>query len=169
MKRWICVVFVLVLVGCSGVSSVPTQSQSVQDVMRRSGGAFSAKYAGSYSFTPCTFGHAGNFQFSGLGAGSFIHHSTESGDLTGMYNLGFCGWTGRAVLTSTLRTRNSITMQVTTGAYSESPCDATRRSVRISIVSGTGKFAHANGNGTMRLTCHSGGVYADRWSGTITF
>jgi len=76
-----------------------------------------------------------------------------------------CGWHGTATLTSKLNPSNTITanIQPFRGA---APCG---NLVFFGVTGGTGKFAHASGNGNVRFNCSSDGTYTDRWSGTLKY
>lgn len=170
MIRLISAVAVLMLVGCTAVPSVPTHVQTQGAAIQRSGGAFSASYAGSDGFNTCpTMNGSSFFNFSGSGSGSFIHSSTETGSMTVSGN---CIWNGTAVLKNSAHARNTITMNLAfssdNGVFGD-PCHPKgQKHVQFSVLSGTGKFAHATGSGTVAFACHNG-KYTDKWSGTITF
>jgi len=167
MKRWICGVAILVLVGCSTVPSVPTRPQTQAATIRTSGGPFSAQYSGNYSLKECSQTGTGRFNFNGSGSGSFIHGSTEIGNMTGNLSFRICNWKGRAELISSLHPRNSIVVLLDTTGFNQGPCGVQHS---FEVTSGTGRFAHAMGNGTVAFMCKpSKGTYTDQWSGTVSF
>ena len=172
MKRWICAVSLLVLAGCTAVPSVPTHSLAQRTALPDSGGAFSATYSGSQSLRVCNPPDGdGSFRYTGVGFGSFIRKSTESGSLLGDVHQS-CNWGGKTTITSKFHPQNSITMGLSLrGFQTGTPC-APRfgQKVMFTVLSGTGKFANATGSGTVLFTCNgNNGTYTDQWAGTITF
>jgi hypothetical protein len=174
MARWILVVVVLLVAGCSAVPSVPTHLQNAKAVIQESGGPFSATYSGSYSLRGCTSPDGdGSFKYFGVGTGSFIRKSTESGSLIGDVHQS-CKWSGKTTLTSKFHPQNTITMGLSLNGFQlGTPC-APRfaQKVMFNVLSGTGRFANATGSGTVKFTCsnsNGNGTYSDQWSGTISF
>ena len=161
MKRLICAVALLILAGCTAVPSVPTHVQSQTAAIQQSGGAFSGGYAGTYSGGGSCIAR---FSFSGSGAASFIHGSTELGSMNA--EMQTCEFVGTATITSKLHPGNTITVGL---GPSGEPCNFRTRILGVSFTvrSGTGKFRNATGSGKVKFTCGSG--YTDKWSGTITF
>jgi len=176
MIRHISIAVALLFAGCSAVPNIPThptapsQSQTVRAASPAGGGAFSATYAGSYRLTVCASPDGdGSFKFSGLGTGSFIHHSIETGMLIGDVHQS-CNWSGKVALTSRFHPQNSITMALSLrGFQSGTPCSPRfGQKVNFAVLSGTGRFARAAGSGTVVFAC-SNGNYTDQWSGAVTF
>lgn len=176
MKRSILVLASLLLAACSAAPTIPSHVQTHDAAIQRSGGslgtklvgpanggAFSASYSGQYSLTPC-----GTFKIVGSGYGSFIHKSSETGTMGIVPNMECNSWSGQATLVNTLRPRNTITVMLS--ATGTSPCTPRIGThVGFGVISGTGRFAHATGGGTIKFTCNSDGTYTDHWSGTISF
>lgn len=164
MKLWIFAVSVIVLVGCSAVPSVQTHPQIEGATIKTGGGAFSASYAGTETggFSCILNQH---FNFSGTGSATFLHASSESGDM--VWGRGFtCDLVGRATLASTNHPHSTVTVEL---EYTLPGCEPSMHPMPFRVVSGTGRFAHAKGSGTVRFSCHTGGMYNDKWSGTITY
>ena len=169
MKRWICAVSLLVTVGCSAVPSVPAHLQSQAAAIRMSGGAFGAAHSGNFTEGDCSPpGIYGHFSFSGTGSGDFIGRNLESGSMLGNVYQG-CSWSGTTKLTSLAHPRNSLSMALSLSGGE--PCPRFGgRTLFFTVMSGTGKFVHATGSGTVKLTCSfAKHTYTDEWSGTITF
>jgi hypothetical protein len=167
--RWISAVAVLVLAGCSAISSIPTHSQTATTAIQESGGRFNATYSGTSKRSRCG-GAPGYFDFSGSGMGSFIQSSTEVGSMTS--GSGNCEWNGTATFTSSLHPRNSITVALflSTSGLGNVPCHPRLNNiVKFTVASGTGRFADATGRGTVVFHCHINGNYSDDWAGSISF
>ena len=168
--RSIFVISVLVLAGCAAVPSVPTHLQMQRAAIQQS--AFSTNHSGNLNTnggcTPPDGG--GTFRFSGKGPGTFIGRNFESGSMVG-YVHESCNWSGNATLTSLAHLRNSLTVGLTLSGFQTGwPC-APRFGQRVkwTVTSGTGKFVHATGNGTVKYTCNGYSTYTDQWTGTISF
>jgi hypothetical protein len=123
------------------------------------GGSFSASYSGTFSSRSCGF-KCTTTTYSGKGRASFLLKSDESLTLTTHCVIPPCGVVGTATLVSRLHTGNSITMSV---QASPGLC------CRWSVVSGTGKFAHATGSGQWAVSYGGGNAYTDQWAGTLQF
>ena len=164
MRRLICTVALLALVGCSAVPSVPTHPQIEGAAIKTSGGAFSASYAGTETGgNSCLLSQ--HFKFSGTGSATFLHASSESGEM--VWGRGFtCDLLGRATLTSTTHPHNTVTVEL---EYNLPGCEASMHPMTFRVIGGTGRFANAKGSGSVRFSCHTGGTYSDKWSGTLTF
>lgn len=167
MVRSIAISFVLLLVGCSAVSTLPATPNHITTSLAPppAGGPFSAGYSGTHSGSgDCLFGST--FSFGGGGSASFIHGSTESGSM-GWDSGRSCAFRGRATITSTNHPSNSITVLL---GPSGAPCDTRNiHGVDFQVLSGTGRFKNASGSGAIKFKCHSGGMYTDAWSGTLQF
>ena len=172
MMRWICAVGLLLCAACSAVPSVPVHQQSRTAAIQVSGGAFSSNHSGSLNTNGGCSPPDGNgeFKFSGKGPGSFIGRNFESGSMVGDPYVG-CHWSGSATMTSSAHPRSSITVALSQIGYQSGwPCvPRFGQMVKWSISSGTGKFASAKGNGTIKFTCKGYSTYTDQWAGTITF
>lgn len=163
MTRLIPLVVISMLVGCSAVTTIPTQVQTADTTIRTSGGSFSGAYVGTESSGfNCVVNQT--FTFSGSGSASFIHNSTETGSME--WHGPGCNMVGRATITNKNHPSNSINVALT---YSAPPCERFKAGPNFTIVGGTGKFKTASGDGRVKFTCHPDGTYTDQWSGTITF
>lgn len=172
MIRLISAIGILLLAGCTAVPGVPTHLKTVNSAIQQSGGAFSASHSGNLNTNGGCVppDGSGTFKFSGKGPGSFIGRNFESGSMFGNVGVG-CNWSGSATLTSLAHPGNSLTVGLTlTGFQTGWPC-APRFGARVkwNVTSGTGKFVHATGNGTVKFTCSGYSTYTDQWSGTISF
>ena len=164
MKSWTCAAILLVLVGCASVPGVPIHLQGQGATIRSSGGPFSARYAGTETGgNLCLLNDP--FKFSGTGSATFLHATSESGSM--VWSHGFnCDLVGSATLTSSNRPHNSVTVRL---EYQLPGCERSFKGIPFTVTGGTGRFANATGNGTIRFACQSNGTYTDQWSGTITF
>ena len=151
----------------SGVSGTP----QAQSMLPSRGGAFRAAYAGTYTLGTCSaVHHNGSFQFSGTGSASFLYKSSEMGTMYSYYIPTGCGgWGGSAVLTNTRHPRDSITVSLHgRGSQYAYPCTGGQNLCSFSVTGGAGRFAHATGSGTVKMT-YNNGTYTDAWSGTLQF
>lgn len=167
MKRSACLVFALLISGCSG-AAVPPASSTGATVFEpnSSGGSFAANSDGGYHFLDCG-GTNGHFKFSGTGHASFLHRITESGHMKGKIAPPHCVWNGTATLTSRHRPKDSVTFTLgLNGSRYHNPCT---NAVGYVVKRGTGKFANASGYGTVTFSCTDSGIYLDDWSGTLNF
>ena len=164
------------IASCGGGSpSLLNQSAGVdgtsqaQSIFPARGGAFSASYSGTYTFTPCVHGKInGAFGFSGAGSASFLRKSSEMGGL-GSSNLTCGSWSGSAVLSSTRHPDDTITVSLSGGDLGHPP-PCSLGHCNFSVTAGTGRFAHATGSGTMHMSLNRGSnTYSDTWSGTLQF
>lgn len=175
-------VAVTLLGGCGQTNSTLTQSNGGMPSIARGplrpelaqspagGGAFSGGYSGSSSRTQCEShgptGQSGLFIFSGKGKVSFLGRSKESGNLYRLWIGEHYGcapfWEGAVSLTSSKYPTNTISMHLVN--ESTNPCQP----YSFTVTGGTGKFANANGSGTVTFTCGIN-TYADQWSGTLSF
>ena len=166
MVRCFALTLVLTLVGCSAVSTLPTNPGHLTGQLppRQAGGSFSGGYSGTHSGSgDCLFG--ATFNFRGRGSASFIHDSTESGSMAWSFGHS-CAFRGKATITSINHPANSITVVL---GPSGAPCGINIHGVDFQVLSGTGRFRNASGSGTVKFRCHTGGTYNDAWSGTLTF
>jgi len=133
-------------------------------------GAFSGGYSGTDSLSKCSFPWTGAFDFAGAGEISFLHGSTESGDLTQDFDdkLGCARWSGTVTLTSSNHPTNQVSISLK-GDNGRSPCG---HKLSYIVESGSGRFVGATGRGTVTIECsrHAGSsAYSDQWSGTLSF
>src|SRR4029077_1067331 len=74
IMRWVLIVAVFALAGCSSVSSVPTHLQTEKTAIQASGGSFSVTDSGNYTLSGCAPPDGnGQFHFRGSGTASFLH------------------------------------------------------------------------------------------------
>lgn len=171
MTRSIFVISALVLAGCAALPNVPTHPQIQRAAIQQGGGPFSASYSGTQSLRGCVPPDGdGSFKYIGVGFGSFIRKSTESGSLHGDVHQD-CLWSGDATITSKFHPQNSITMSlILHGFATGTPCSPRLgQRVTFTVLSGTGRFANATGSGTVKFACQNNGTYTDQWSGTIAY
>ena len=171
MTRLTAVILALSLVGCSSASTLPSIAAHVTGQPRSAGGAFSASYAGNDTLIACQplNGHNGAFDFAGTGIATFLRRSEEKGHMSAPH--GVCLWSGSAILTSKIHPANTITLHLNLPRPNNAPnnpCKTLGETIGWSVTSGTGKFAHASGRGSLVFKC-SQGAYTDTWSGTLTF
>lgn len=156
----------IAVAGCGNQNYAVGGSPARFSDSRAAGGAFTAKYSGSFTLTSCTPSKNGHFNFNGTGSAAFLHRSSESGQITDKRFGTVCVWSGSATLVSKRHSRNSITVSLGLNQGSHtSPCN---NAVGFVVKSGTGKFAHASGSGTVTFNC-AASTYTDAWSGTLTF
>lgn len=166
MFRSTALVLMFCCAGCSSSSTLPSARRHAIADSAQAGGAFTANYSGTTTGNGDSCNLGTKFSFSGAGAGSFIHRSTETGSL--QYSRGFsCQFTGSVTLGSTLHPRNTVTVGV--GPLDTPPCQHIFFGWRYVVTSGTGRFAHAAGSGHIKFNCNSDGTYTDQWTGTLTF
>jgi len=164
--RWTALVVMLLLVGCSSSSTLPTSQRHAIGDLAPAGGAFSANYSGTSTGDGDACLLNNKFSFSGTGSGSFIGRSTESGFLVWGHGQ-TCNYTGSATLVETLHPRNTV--KVGLGPLDTPPCQRILGGGWHFVVGGgTGKFAHATGSGTIKFNCGNP-KYTDTWSGTLNF
>lgn len=171
MTRWTALGLALALAGCSSSSTLPADSIHATGQVAASGGALSANYSGKDTLAACgpLNGRNGSFSFAGTGTATFFHQSGETGRMSAPH--GVCVWSGSATLTSTFHPANTVTVHLALPRPNSSPndpCKTLGRTISWSVTSGTGKFAHASGRGSLVFNC-SQGAYTDKWSGTLTF
>src|SRR5215469_10437181 len=167
MYRWIALVFALSVVGCSSAPTLPAHPSHVvgQAKIGDSGGTFIATDSGTeLNGLSCILGQRQSF--SGTGSGTFLHAVTENGFVEWSHDF-TCNVNGSATLVSTFHPKNTVNVALTAG---HQLCGGGfSRAINFRVTSGTGRFAHATGSGTVTFSCHTGGTYTDKWSGTLHF
>jgi hypothetical protein len=136
-------------------------------VIAAHGGRFKAAYAGTFTRSgDCS--DTAMFSFSGNGHSKFLHSSDEQLKLTWL-----CGGRevkGAVTLTSAGAPGNHFTASVLSTDFN-GPCSGFTLS--FTVVSGTGKFQHASGGGTIVVRRPSSSctayTYSDKWTGTLHF
>jgi len=164
-----CFVFALLISGCSGASFAPgasTGAAANRQMPNTGGGAFTATYSGSSSFSDCTGTGNGYFKFRGKGRAVYLNRSIEVGKLTGTRSGSHCVWSGNATLRSRHHSKNSVTFSLgLNGDRYHNPCN---NALGFVVKRGSGKFLNASGYGTVTFSC-SNSTYSDAWSGTLTY
>ncbi|HZV76314.1 MAG TPA: hypothetical protein VFF63_00990 [Candidatus Babeliales bacterium] len=140
------------------------------NVTAAGGGAFTARHDGYVPVSSrCTAHRNGRFEFSGDGFAKFFHKNWERGSMTDKRGGNDCSWSGTAMLSVEGHAGNSITVTLRLANGSKDPCAQSRTFMAFVVTSGTGRFAHATGSGSITFECLGSNGYHDDWSGTITF
>jgi hypothetical protein len=144
--------------------SPPLQSRaklSLESFERAAGGSFTASYGGSASqschkvyqyYFVCTT------SLTGKGSGTFIHRSTFSGVITSGHRGSSFHCSAQFSFVSIKRPVDSFDAKHVSGCFSRS----------YEVTGGTGKFAHASGNGTATISIR-GSTFTSSWKGTLYF
>jgi hypothetical protein len=168
-KRFACLVVALLVSGCSGAPFAPgasTGAASNREIPNTGGGAFTATYSGSSTFSDCTATGNGYFKFRGKGKATYLNRSIEAGKLTGTRSGSHCVWSGNVTLRSRHHSKNSVTISLgLNGDRYNNPCNSAPGFV---VKRGTGKFLNASGYGTVTFSC-SISTYSDAWNGTLNY
>jgi len=173
-RQSLAVAGVIVLAACNTAQNVSPSVGTSSDsrlgptrIIFNRGGRFTAEYSGSYSKSGDCSATA-MLTFKGNGHAHFLHSSGEKLSMTW-----FCGsqvLTGSATLTSVQHPRNSVTASVKSTDF-KTPCYGFTMS--FTVTSGTGRFRHASGSGTIVLNTLSSECrsysYSDKWRGTLKF
>ena len=167
MNRLLSLFIAVAVAGCSNIATVSNEPlsgpRSSQPAITSSGGPFTGAFSGEETGgSTCSLNEP--FKFSGTGSATFIHASSETGSV--VWKTGFtCHLTGFATLKSIRHPRNSITFFLQGQTQGCNP----RSGLQFRVTSGTGRFAHATGNGILHFLCQSSGSYTDQWTGTLQF
>jgi len=164
MYRWVALVLVLLLAGCSSSSTLPAYGIHATNDLAEGGGTVSGHRSGAFTFDSCGDLKVGDFTFNGLGWQTFIGKSYDIGVIS--TGIDQCTWSGTALLVSVNDPGIYISVSITQ-LESHVPCDST---MEWTAMYGTGKFANVTGSGQIHFHCdHQDGEYTENWSGTLNF
>jgi hypothetical protein len=171
LRQSLAVVAVIVLTACNAVQNVSPNvgagSNSRLGATRitfNHGGRFRAAYSGTYSQDGDCSGTR-TFTYKGNGNARFLHSSSEQFNLVWYCGMGDA--TGLATLTNVQVPRDTITASLSATNW-KGPCYGITMS--FTVTGGTGRFRHASGSGTIRLSSQCTSYsYSDKWRGTLNF